>query len=149
LRRFINGQEVELDPRVAKITRLGDRLIVHAPDGAYSALAVRSGDSVLVSFKGTLYTVLNGRPRARIGGAGGSGELRAPMPGIIVDVLVAKGDEVTKGQKVLVLEAMKTQQPFVSPFNGTIKELNVEKGVQVGDGDLLATVAPSESASQP
>ena len=146
MRRFVNGEEVDLDPSAAKVSRLSDRLIVHGAEGTHSALALRSGDAIVVSYKGNIYTVLNTRPRARAGAAGGSGELRAPMPGLIVDVLVAIGDPVTRGQKILVLEAMKTQQPFVAPFEGTIKELLVEKGSQVGDGELLASILPSEPA---
>jgi 3-methylcrotonyl-CoA carboxylase alpha subunit len=62
------------------------------------------------------------------------------MPGQVVDVLVAQGDAVEKGQKVLVIEAMKTQQPFLAPFNGTVVTLNAEKGMQVKDGELLASI---------
>ena len=66
--------------------------------------------------------------------------MHAPMPGLIVDVLAAEGDAVKKGQKILVLEAMKTQQPFASPFDGILKKLFVAKGTQVVEGALLAVV---------
>jgi 3-methylcrotonyl-CoA carboxylase alpha subunit len=62
------------------------------------------------------------------------------MPGQIVDVLVAAGDTVSKGQKLIVLEAMKTQQPFNAPFDGTVITLNAVKGAQVKDGELLVVV---------
>jgi 3-methylcrotonyl-CoA carboxylase alpha subunit len=65
------------------------------------------------------------------------------MPGMIVDVLVAEGDSVVAGQKILVLEAMKTQQPFNAPFDGVVRKLNAVKGVQVSGDDLLAVVEPS------
>jgi 3-methylcrotonyl-CoA carboxylase alpha subunit len=55
-------------------------------------------------------------------------------------VLVSVGDKVTKGQKLIVLEAMKTQQPFNAPFDGTVKALNAVKGAQVNDGELLVVV---------
>lgn len=66
------------------------------------------------------------------------------MPGVIVDVLVAEGDTVTKGQKLLVLEAMKTQQPFTAPFDGKVTKLPITKGQQVIDGATLAVVEVSE-----
>ena len=65
------------------------------------------------------------------------------MPGMIVDVLVSEGDAVVAGQKILVLEAMKTQQPFNAPFDGVVTKLNAVKGVQVSGEDLLAVVEPS------
>jgi biotin carboxyl carrier protein len=139
LRRFVDGEEVELDPNVAKVSKLPDRMIVHGPEGSYSAVAVRSGDKVAVSYKGRVYQVETTRPRARAGVIG-SGELRAPMPGQIVDVLATQGAEVTKGQKILVLEAMKTQQPFVAPFDGTIESLPVKKGDQVAEDAILAVI---------
>lgn len=144
MRRFINGEETDLDPRAAKVSRVSDRLIVHGSDGTHSAVALRAGDSVLISFRGQVYKVENARPRAKSGTSRDSGDLRAPMPGLIVDVLVSKGERVTAGQRVLVLEAMKTQQPFVAPFDGVVEELKVEKGSQVKDGDLLASLKPSE-----
>ncbi|MEZ0324454.1 MAG: acetyl-CoA carboxylase biotin carboxyl carrier protein subunit [Fimbriimonas sp.] len=139
MKRFVNGEEVELDDS-ATVTRLSDRLIVHTPEGAFSAVAVRQGDAVLVSYKGNQYKVEKKQARARHHGAASSGELRAPMPGLIVDVRVEKGQTVEKGDTILVLEAMKTQQPFTAPFNGTVKELNVAKGDQVNDGQLLALI---------
>jgi acetyl/propionyl-CoA carboxylase alpha subunit len=145
LRRYIDGEEVELDPSLARVSKLPDRLMVHGPGGTYSAVAVRTGDKVQVSFKGRVYTVEASKPRARAGAAAGNGELRAPMPGQIVDVLVSEGAVVTKGQKVLVLEAMKTQQPFIAPFDGVVEKLHVSKGQQVGDGEVLAVLRASEA----
>ena len=62
------------------------------------------------------------------------------MPGLIVDVLVSVGEAVTKGQKVAVLEAMKTQQPFLAPFDGVVETLSVVKGQQVEDGQAVAII---------
>ena len=148
MKRYINGEEVELDPNAARVSMLHDRMIVHAEDGSYSAVAVRSGEKVQVSYRGHIYTVEAAKPRVRSGAGAGNGELRAPMPGQIVDVLVEQGASVTKGQKVLVLEAMKTQQPFLAPFDGTVEKLTVQKGKQVGDGEVLAVLKPSEPSSQ-
>src|SRR5258708_5745848 len=65
LRRFVDGQEVELDPPAATVSRLSDRLLVRGPDGTHSAVAVKSGDSVWVSYKGHVYEVQQARPRTR------------------------------------------------------------------------------------
>jgi 3-methylcrotonyl-CoA carboxylase alpha subunit len=80
------------------------------------------------------------------GGAGGpsDGAILSPMPGRIVSVDVAKGDSVTKGQKLLVLEAMKMEQGLLAPFDGVIGELNVEPGAQVPEGMTLVRIEKKE-----
>jgi biotin carboxyl carrier protein len=68
------------------------------------------------------------------------------MPGQIVDVRVSEGDVVEEATTLLVLEAMKTQQPFVAPYNGRVSRLLVKTGDQVADGALLALVEPLTDA---
>jgi biotin carboxyl carrier protein len=140
MKRFIDGFETDLPSEQPDIEQGTDRLFMKTPEGSFSAVAVRRGDETLVSFKGRQYVVSKKVARSRVSAAG-SGELRAPMPGLIVDVLVTKGDAVHKGQKILVLEAMKTQQPFVAPFDGEVTEIRVEKGAQVVDGAILALIS--------
>jgi acetyl/propionyl-CoA carboxylase alpha subunit len=144
MKRFVNGEEVELAEDGASITKLSDRTVVHTPQGTFSAVAVREGDSVLVSYKGQQFRVEKKAARARHHGAAASGEMRAPMPGLIVDVRVEAGQSVAKGDILLVLEAMKTQQPFTAPFAGILRQLNVAKGDQVTDGQVLAVVEEAE-----
>ncbi len=141
MKRFVDGQEVELSEGLAEISLLPDRLIVRTTDGSNSAVAVRHRDAILVSYKGRQYKIERSVSK-RAGAGAASGEIRAPMPGQIVDVLVAEGDAVTKGQRLLVLEAMKTQQPFTAPFDGVVDKLPVAAGRQVIDGELLAHVTP-------
>lgn len=139
MKRFVNGEPVEFGTTQVTVTPTPDRLMVKTPDGAHSAAAVRVGDTVHVSYRGQTYLVEKAtRPRGA--GGAGSGELRAPMPGLIVDVLLESGATVTKGDKILVLEAMKTQQPFLAPFDGVLSEVRVSKGEQVAEGALLAVV---------
>ena len=69
-----------------------------------------------------------------------SGSLLAPMPGTVVSVLVEKGAEVTGGQTVLVLEAMKMQHKVASPYDGVVTTIDVQPGTQVAAGDVLAVV---------
>jgi len=139
VKRFVNGIEVDLPASEAEITRLPDRLAVRTKSGVHTAVAVRNGDKTLISYRGQTYTVEKAL-RTKGGKGAGSGEMRAPMPGQIVDVLVSEGDGVEKGDKVLVLEAMKTQQSFNAPFDGVVKAIHVSKGDQVTDGQILAIV---------
>ena len=70
-----------------------------------------------------------------------TGSLLAPMPGSVVSVSVAVGDEVTAGQPVLVLEAMKMQHTVHAPHDGVVEELSVSVGEQVAAGSVLAVVS--------
>jgi len=71
------------------------------------------------------------------------GEIEAPMPGRVTAVEVAKGDKVTKGQRLLTLEAMKMEHALVTPFDGTVAELSAAPGQQVSEGAVLVKVEPA------
>ena len=58
-------------------------------------------------------------------------EIKAPMPGLVIDILVNEGDEIKKGDSVFVLEAMKMENVIKSPTDGIIKEIFAEKGKAV------------------
>jgi acetyl/propionyl-CoA carboxylase alpha subunit len=63
--------------------------------------------------------------------------LAAPMPGTVLDVLVAAGDRVAPRQRLLVLEAMKMETPIVSPYEAVVRSVHVARGDQVSAGQLL------------
>ncbi len=65
----------------------------------------------------------------------------SPMPGVIVDVKVTKGDNVSKNNVVVVLEAMKMENEIVTPVSGVVSAVNVTKGANVNTGDLLVVIA--------
>ncbi len=73
-------------------------------------------------------------------GHAGVAEIRAPMPGKIVNLLVEEGAEVNPHPGLLVMEAMKMQNEIKSPKKGILKKLYVGEGVAVSSGDLLASV---------
>jgi propionyl-CoA carboxylase alpha chain len=68
------------------------------------------------------------------------GSLMAPMPGTVTAVHVAVGDEVSAGQSLLVLEAMKMQHPVVAGAPGVVRSLDVVAGAQVDAGAVLAVI---------
>jgi len=71
----------------------------------------------------------------------GAGEkVSAPMPGTILDVKVSSGASVSKGDVIMVLEAMKMENDIVAPCDGTVTSIVVKKGDTVQSGDTLATV---------
>lgn len=84
------------------------------------------------------------RERARRGreevGHSGPTDVRAIIPGAVLSVSVAAGDDVTAGQQLLVVEAMKMQNELRSPRNGTIGRVAVAVGDKIEVGDLLLVI---------
>ncbi len=74
------------------------------------------------------------------------GSLLAPMPGTVIGVPLEAGAEVTAGQTVLVLEAMKMQHTISAPTDGVLSELAVAMGQQVAAGEVLAVVTGPDQA---
>ena len=70
-------------------------------------------------------------PAKAAGGAAGSVEINAPMPGKILDVKAQPGASVSRGDVVLILEAMKMENEVVAPQDGTIASINVNVGDMV------------------
>lgn len=68
-------------------------------------------------------------------------EIKAPMPGLVLDIRVTVGDAVKKGDAILVLEAMKMENIIKSPTDGTISKINVKKGVAVEKNQVLINFA--------
>ena len=104
---------------------------------------VARGDTYLVDIGGRAHRIrLVDARRARTGAAAGAGEreVRAAMPGKVVAVLVELGATVTRGQGLLVIEAMKMENEVVAPRDGTVKELRIQPGQAVEAGELLAVV---------
>lgn len=93
---------------------LGERFVVHVEDERERAAHALAGNK-----------------------AGGRGELRASMPGIVVDVKVRDGDEVAEGQTLVVLEAMKMQNPLLAEAAGKVVRVLCKKGEAVAAGAVL------------
>ena len=78
-------------------------------------------------------------------GGDGNGSVQSPMPGNIVAVNVAGGDQVSAGQAVVVIESMKMQNEITASIDGTVTAVHCSVGDQVGLGDLLVEIEPAES----
>ena len=70
----------------------------------------------------------------------GAQEIRAPMPGKVIAVLVSEGERVDQGQALLVVEAMKMQNELRSPRDGAVSAVHVAAGDSVSSGDALVVV---------
>jgi pyruvate carboxylase subunit B len=74
------------------------------------------------------------------GAGAGEAEVRAPMPGLVVRVLVSEGDDVDEGDGLLVLEAMKMENELRAPAAGTVAALHTEEGASADKGAVLVEI---------
>ena len=118
-------------------------------DGKSHESYVQQGDDNWeVLLRGRLYpvTVEDEREKRLRAAAGGgvaeSGEfhLKAPMPGLVVAIPVEEGQEIKKGQVILILESMKMQNELKSPRDGTIGRIRVKTGESVEQKQTLLSV---------
>ncbi len=131
------------DVRTAPFLLDGKRVDVtlHGPGAEEPAPAM------LVAESGAVWQLTPWRAAGGAGGAAGDGAILSPMPGKIIAVDVAAGDKVTKGQKLLTLEAMKMEHSLTAPFDGIVAELNAAAGAQVQVEALLAKIEAAEGAA--
>lgn len=73
-------------------------------------------------------------------GAGAGAPLKSPLPGVIVKIMAKVGDAVKKGQKVMVLEAMKMENDIKADRDGVVTSILVNQNQSVQDGDTLLTI---------
>ncbi len=78
----------------------------------------------------------------------GSPELRAEMPGLVVEVKVSVGQKIQAGDPAIVLEAMKMQNELTSPLSGVVEQILVKAGESVDTGALLMRLMPAAEEAQ-
>ncbi len=70
----------------------------------------------------------------------GDDALSAPIPGLILEVRVKVGEEVSAGQIVAVMEAMKMENNLIAQKDGVVKDIRVQKGTEVSTGDVIMII---------
>ncbi|MFZ1972832.1 MAG: biotin/lipoyl-containing protein [Candidatus Acidiferrales bacterium] len=140
---FADGHALEADgkevsPGVYSILVQGE---------SFEVRVERIGAELRATTQGRDYKVAIRDPREwkknRAGAAEAEGrqQVLAPMPGKVVRVLVAAGDEVQAGQGLMVVEAMKMQNEIRAPKSGKIESLSVIEGQTVNSGEVVAVVS--------
>lgn len=87
-----------------------------------------------------------GSRRKGRGASAGDGPLLAPMPGKITKVFKLTGDRISRGEAVLVMEAMKMEYTLKAEADGVVSELSCDVGDQVSLGQVLAVIEPAETS---
>jgi biotin carboxyl carrier protein len=142
---LVNGEPHNVDFRSIDGARLYSLLM---DNSSWETLVDRNSDEYRVLIGGELHivTVLDERTRkmakAEKTQSAHSGEaiLKAPMPGLVRDVVVNVNDEVTAKQGIVILEAMKMQNELRTPKAGTVKEIRVKPGDKVDQGQVLVII---------
>jgi len=124
---LLNNRSYELH-----VERIAGMYYVYIEGNRYS---VDVGDARLKEL-----IAMSQRQRDTVSGA----VVTAPMPGLVVKLLVAAGDPVTENQPLLILEAMKMENEIRSPAEGVVQSISAVAGAAVGIGDVLVAIAAPE-----
>lgn len=141
----VDGEPVDL-----RVSRLGDQTLLLVIDGEPTVVTVEptesggiatvAGHRIEVGVK-TETDLLLERFGMEAGDSAADREVRAPMPGLVLRLLVEPGDTVEAGQGVVVLEAMKMENELKAPAAGTVAAVHASAGDAVGKNDLLVELA--------
>src|SRR5262249_22759615 len=137
---FADGEVV-----VAQVTygREGPEVVIegqhHAPDAV-----VVAGDNAVFVMRRRRQTKVSLRNLTfdEAGDLDKSGLVRAPMHGKVLDILVAQGEHVVRGQRVAIIEAMKMEHTLDAPVDGVVSDVAVTQGAQVSEDAKIMRVAP-------
>jgi len=121
----LDGKEIDVNLSDDKITIEGNTFNIDFTEEGNPCTMIINGMVYLVSKENSIYSLVT--------------EIKTPMNGKIIKVLVNEKDSVNIGQILVVLEAMKMQNQIRSPRNGTIKSIKIVKDQSVNLGDILLT----------
>ena len=108
---------------------------------------IGDGDRVWVHWRGRAFALERLDPTRSAGAAGAeaAGSVHAPMPGVVVSLLVEAGQAVREGDALLVIESMKLQSTLCAAIDGSVAELPFAVGQSFQRGVVLARVHPAEA----
>jgi len=122
----VNGVDYEVEIEGAKASTLSKPQVAPAPKSANSAMITPSSAT----------------PSPRIAAAAPSSgySVKCPLPGTVLSVKVAAGDTIAAGQTLVVLEAMKMENNIDADRGGVVKQVLVQQGATVMEGDVLIVI---------
>jgi acetyl-CoA/propionyl-CoA carboxylase biotin carboxyl carrier protein len=141
----LQGNRVTIDdgePLVVAATGTADRLLVTAGGSTSTWFTAVEGANVWLGHEGASWVLHEAARQLRGDAHAHDGDITSPMPGSVIAVSVSAGEAVTKGQPLVVVEAMKMEHTLTAPMDGTVAEVLVRTGQQVSVDELLVTVTP-------
>ena len=140
---FVDGQETEA---ILTYGKGGPRVAVGGMAPATDARVFADGEEsyVLRHSRQTRVRLRDFSAPSR-GASGGDGSITAPMHGRLLQVLVAAGEQVARGQRLAVIEAMKMEHTLYAPFAGVVRQVAAGPGAQVVEGGEIMVIEPGET----
>ena len=140
--RDLPGFRLNAPPREqVRIWCDGQPLLADLDGGPEEADLLDAGEALILFEGGSAFAFSATPPEPEAGAAaGGDGAVSAPLPGKVAAVSVAEGARVSRGDILLVVEAMKMEHGLAAPFDGIVETLSAAVGDQVREGEVLARV---------
>ena len=140
---LVNGEARDVD----FLNLRGSLFSIITENRSFEAVIDDDNDKIAVMMTGRLFEtqVLDERAQLMMQRRGAqtseSGEVHAPMPGLVVEVTARQGTQVAQGDTVIILESMKMQNELKSPSDGLVSAVHVEAGQAVDKNELLVEIA--------
>jgi acetyl/propionyl-CoA carboxylase alpha subunit len=132
----LDGSELEVRFHQAG----GDRICLEL-DGETHLVHLATGDNTGWASVDGCHLCITRAERRKAGGARAlPSEVTPPMPAVVVGVMVAEGDQVKRGQNLVVVSAMKMETTLVAPRDGTVTAVRVKEGDKVMPGEILVDI---------
>ena len=139
----IGGQQTEVDPRehgLEIVAVRADEMDLRVDNKLHVVPYAVQGSTISFSYDGEIYFADVAEKGVRAKARHRDASMSAPMPGLVLKILVRPGDVVTKGAPLLILEAMKMEHQIVAPRDGEIAAVNCREGELVQSGVELVTL---------
>ncbi len=145
-------QRLQIDGSLfeASLHWTGDHEGVLTIDGQpHSVAAAQDGPVLFVHLDGRTWRIESIQGFAdRTDGAGADGGIRAPMPGVVVEIEVSVGDQVAANQRLALIESMKMQTEITAPVSGVVTAVPVAPGESFDRGAVLIAVERSAECAE-
>jgi Acetyl/propionyl-CoA carboxylase, alpha subunit len=139
----IGAQQTEVDPRehgIEVVAVRADEMDLRVDGHLHVVPYAVQGSTISFSFDGEIYFADVAEKGVRAKARHRDASMSAPMPGLVLKILVRPGDVVAKGAPLLILEAMKMEHQIVAGRDGTIASINCREGELVQPGVELVTL---------
>lgn len=129
--------------------RIDGALQVRIDDRSLRVRAFRDGGAITVTLpgEGSWRFAIEDAREPRAGDSAGDDRIASPIPGRVAAVLCRPGEAVSRGQVLVIVEAMKTELRIAAPLDGVVARIDVAVGDQVSEGEELVTLAPRDEGA--
>jgi len=139
--------DAEPRPAVLGIMDSGDYMIQMGEQRARASVRVK-GEMVYIRTLGQTFDlrIVNPVEQAGVAVKGSSNKARSPMPGVVVEIHVAEGEHIVKGQPMMTIESMKILTAITAPRHGKVGKIHFAPGQSFEKGAVLVTLYPEDES---